>query len=102
MQVLFDALNEFHDRELTIPKRVYSVVTLVGYAVIVGLTWPFSLVYVLNRCAVLHCLCAIRAKQLLTIRQDWNALADERRPCWRHLGFYCRLFWHVHLRPLYG
>jgi len=27
-------------------KRVYSVVTLVGYAVIIGLTWPFSLVYV--------------------------------------------------------
>jgi hypothetical protein len=31
-------------------KRVYSVVTLVGYAVIVGLTWPFALVYVQQLC----------------------------------------------------
>jgi hypothetical protein len=33
-------------RTTDILKRVYSVVTLVGYAVIIGLTWPFSLVYV--------------------------------------------------------
>jgi hypothetical protein len=25
-------------------KRLYSTVTLVGYAAIVGLTWPFALV----------------------------------------------------------
>jgi hypothetical protein len=27
-------------------KRLYSTITLVGYAAIVGLTWPFALVYV--------------------------------------------------------
>ena len=25
-------------------KRIYTAITLVGYSVIVGLTWPFSLV----------------------------------------------------------
>ena len=32
--------------------RVYTAITLIGYAVIVGLTWPFALVYVAPRASL--------------------------------------------------
>ena len=46
MYVCLEVLQNNEDPNLIIKKRVYTAVTLVGYAVIVGLTWPFALVYV--------------------------------------------------------
>ena len=36
--------KSFEEQPANFLKRLYSVVTLVGYAAIVGLTWPFALV----------------------------------------------------------